>query len=178
MSAADRLRRSSIRSFEYPAGSGVKFWLQPITSRTLLEAHRAQLMAFLPPSSDERDEALSYEDLREKSKTDPNAAAKLEKLEKSLAAQFMKAATDPENIRKAWEHDVACLRASVVGLSEGEGPMEEIRLVEKDEDADASCKPELVPFSAVGPEALGAILDEIKRLSFNGGGPGAVARFR
>ncbi len=178
MSAADRLRRSSIRTFEYPAGSGVKFWLQPITSRTLLEAHRAQLMAFLPPSAEAQMEAMTLDELREQAKTDPAAAAEVKKLEKDLAVQFMKASTDPARLSEAWEHDVACLRASVVGLSEGEGPMEEIRLVEKDEDADASCKPELVPFSAVGPEALGAILDEIKRISFNGGGPGAVARFR
>lgn len=180
MSIADRLRKNALRVFECPPDSGVKFWLKPIVSKDMLNTHKSFLLAVLPPSQEDMILLIEAEEIaKEAAAGSDEARQRLKELDRLMKTQLVKATTDPDMAANAWDFNVACLQASVVGVSEGDGPMSAARIVIDASEADDTSVPELVPLDALGTAVISALVDEIRSISFGGkGGAEAISRFR
>lgn len=176
-SAAERLRGRHLRRFEFPPKSGCVYWLKPIVSRDMLSTHKGLLLALLPATDEDRILVMEIEELTKEAGNNPQAAERLKEAEKRLAAHLIRTATDPKVAEDTWNFNISCLQAAVVGLSEGDGPMTAIRLV--DGAGDDQAVPELVPLDVLDLETMEALVSEIRQMSFGGRvGADAAARFR
>jgi len=140
---------------------GLVYRLRPCVGGDLLQAHRALLVAVLPPNPADLLSASALE-----SATGEDRAELL----RVQARETWDRVSNPDNQRAAWEANVAAICAAVVAIREDvEGaPWESARVVAEEADRDHKASPPRLHISDLPAGAVEFIGGTARELSFGG----------